>query len=111
MKYTNKKESCIPTLNDDNSPAVSHSSSEKDDMLNSFFARCFNHALPPLSLESLPHIEVGVSEIPTDLFCTEEEVCSYLLALDATKACGLDGLTAKCLKGPVWDPHLIKHNY
>ena len=53
----------------------------------------------PLSLESLPHTEVGFSEIPTDLLCTEEEVCSYLLALDATKACGSDGLSAKMLKG------------
>ena len=39
------------------------------------------------------------SEIPTDLLCTEEEVCNYLLALDATKACGSDGLSAKMLKG------------
>ena len=67
-------------------------------MLDSFFALCFNHALSPLSPESLPHAEVGFLEIPTDLLYTEEEVCSYLLALHATKACGSD-YQQKCLKG------------
>ena len=41
----------------------------------------------------------GFSEISTDLLCTEEEIRSYLLALDATKARGSDGLSAKMLEG------------
>ena len=62
VKYTNKKETCIPTLNDDNSPAVAHLSSEKaPDMLNSFFARCFNHALPTVA-------EKGHSKLPISRF-------------------------------------------
>ena len=78
---------------------VANTSSEKADMLNHFFTRCFNHALPPLSLESLPSAKSVDSEPSTDLLCTEEEICGYLLALDATKASGSDGLSAKMLKG------------
>ena len=48
-----KKESFIPTLRDDNSPTVASTSTDKANMLNSFFSRCFNHALPPLSPEFL----------------------------------------------------------
>ena len=100
IKYINKKESTVPTLKDDSSetPKVAHSNSEKADMLNSFFARCFNHALPPLSLESLPVAKITDSELLLDLLCTEEEVCGYLQSLDTTKATGSDGLSAKMLK-------------
>ena len=86
VKYINKKELSIPTLNDDSSAVGAHTSSEKADMLNRFFAKCFNHALPPLSLECLPHAEINDSDLQMDLLCTAEEVCSYLLALDANKA-------------------------
>ena len=67
-------------------------------MLNSFFARCFNHALPPLSPESHPNIKIIDSELLHDLLCTEEEVCQYLSALNTTKASGADGISAKMLK-------------
>ena len=63
MKYI-----IIPTLND-----YSHLSSEKAEMLNSSFVRCFDHALPPLSQESLPDAEVNFLEVPIDLLCTEEK--------------------------------------
>ena len=98
IKYINKKESSIPTPKDDSSSMVATSSSDKANMLNSFFVRCFNHVLPPLSPESHPNTEIIDSELLHDLLCTEEGVCRYLLALDTTKASGADGISAKMLK-------------
>ena len=100
IKYINKKELSIPTLKDDNSPMVAFTGSDKANMLNSFFSRCFNHALPPLSPESLPPADSEIldPELQSDLLCTEEEICGYLLALDTTKASGADGISAKMLR-------------
>ena len=100
IKYINKKESSIPTLKDDSSSMVAISSSDKANMLNSFFARCFNHALPPLSPESHPNIKIIDSELLHDLLCTEEEVCQYLSALDTTtaKLVVLMGYQQNCLR-------------
>ena len=71
-------------------------------MLNSFFSRCFNHALPPLSPEFLFPADSEIQlladpKLPTDLLCTEDEICGYLLALDTTKASGADGISASML--------------
>ena len=98
IKYINKKESSIPTLKDDSSSMITISSSDKANMLNSSFARCFNHALLPLSPESHSNIKIIDSELLHDLLCIEEEVCQYLSALDTTKASGADGISAKMLK-------------
>ena len=59
-KYISKKESSIPTPKGDSSSmvvAILSSDKAKFNMLiNSFFVRCFNHALPPLSPESHPNM-------------------------------------------------------
>ena len=100
IKYISKKESSIPTLRDDNSPTVASTSTDKANMLNNFFSRCFNHALPPLSPEFLhpTDTEAVDPELLSDLLCSEDEICGYLLALDTNKASGADGISAKMLR-------------
>ena len=66
IKYINIKESSILTLKDDSSFMVTISSSDKANIINSFFARCFNHALPPLSPESHSNTKIIDSELLHD---------------------------------------------
>lgn len=98
VKYTNEKESCIPTLKEDNSPDVAHTSSEKGRYAKSFLCQMFNHALSPLSLEFLPPAKTANTDFSVDLVCTKEVVCGYLLALDTSKASRSDGFSARMLK-------------
>ena len=47
VKYLNKQQSTVPTLIDEDGTEA-HSSSQKADMLNSFFSKCFNSGSSPL---------------------------------------------------------------
>ena len=47
MKHLRKQQSSIPTLTDDDG-TVAHTSTEKAEMLNTFFAKCFNSESTPL---------------------------------------------------------------
>ena len=82
-------------------PSLSHSgvsvSDDKDkaNLLNSFFATCFNTSHPPLSVDNLNDYS---SECPDELLCTREEVEHLLLNLDESKASGPDGISATMLK-------------
>ncbi|MCG8625785.1 MAG: hypothetical protein MJE68_27770, partial [Proteobacteria bacterium] len=80
--------------------AKTSTSTDKANMLNNFFSRCFNHALPPLSPEFLhpADTEAVDPELLSDLLCSEDEICGYLLALDTNKASGADGISAKMLR-------------
>ena len=68
---------------------------DKANLLNSFFATCFNTSHPPLSVDSSNNRD---SECPDELLCTSEEVEHLLLNLDESKASGPDGISATMLK-------------
>ncbi len=67
----------------------------KANLLNSFFATCFNTSHPPLSADNPTDFR---SECPDELLCTIEEVEHLLLNLDVSKASGPDGISATMLK-------------
>lgn len=92
MKFLNRRVKSVPTLNNDSEIACS--SRDKANMLNIFFANCFNTIFPPLSASAtLPH-----SNPSEEILCTEDEVFHLLSSLDVTKASGPDGISPKMLK-------------
>ena len=62
-------------------------------LLNEHFAKCFNHAVPPL----VPPTANGAA-LPDDFLCSEEWVLNNLASLDVTKASGPDEVSAHMLK-------------
>ena len=96
VKYLRKRQSTIPTLTDDAGTAA-HTSLEKAEMLNSFFAKCFNSRSAPLVENATRGVTTQLEEIPDDLYCTEE-VCDLLSHLDISKSNGPDGISAKMLE-------------
>ena len=72
---------------------------EKAEMLNSFFHKCFNHSMPPLQFADLDELDPVNEYLHTeDILCTVEEVEQHLRTLDTSKANGPDGISAKMLK-------------
>ena len=70
---------------------------EKADMLNNYFAKCWNLSQPPLSETSSD--DIASTDDDNDLlFCSTEETESLLLTLDACKATGPDNISARMRK-------------
>lgn len=95
FKVATRKESLIPTLVHDNNEA--NSDKEKAEMLSNYFAKSFNTLVPPLCSEYCNYSESD-SVFLDDLACTEEEVCFILKSINASKATGPDGISARMLK-------------
>ena len=95
VKYLRKQQSTIPTLTDDTGD-VAHISLQKAEMMNKFFAKCFNSQSAPL--EGAVTSTTALDDNPEELYCTEDEVCEMLLSLDISKSNGPDGISARMLK-------------
>jgi len=93
VKKLSKSGSSIPSLSH-NGVTVSDDK-DKANLLNSFFATCFNTSHPPLSVDNSNNRD---SECPDELLCTSEEVEHLLQNLDESKASGPDGISATMLK-------------
>ena len=93
MKYLNKSQSTIPTLSHNGQKA--NNDLDKANMLNTFFADCFNIKLPPLSASRMDN---SSHECPESLLCTEQEVLMMLKAIDTSKASGPDKISGRMLK-------------
>ena len=73
---------------------------EKSNMLNNYFSKCWNSKEPPLT-ESLDIYPTNQHEdCPDDYLCTPEEVAAMIAGLNVSKASGLDGIS-ECLQRPV----------
>jgi hypothetical protein len=65
-------------------------------MLNSFFSKCFNYSVPPLSFANYDYLgAVELTDID-DILCTVQYVEHHLLQLDTSKANGPDGILLGC---------------
>ena len=70
---------------------------EKADMLNNYFAKCWNLSQPPLS--EISSDDIASTDDDNDLlFCSTEETESLLLTLDASKATGPDNISPRMHK-------------
>ena len=96
VKSITRNKSVIPTM-DHNGSAI-HDDQEKVEILNCFFAECFNSSLPPLSSEENVRSSEEDSLCPDDFLCDEDEVLELLLSIDTTKANGPDGISGLMLK-------------
>ena len=97
IKFLNKKQSSIPTLTDeDGNEALT--GSQKAEMLNSFFSKCFNRSSAPLEDWSGSDFHFDLGEFPDELACDKDTVYELLTSLDASKSSGPDGISAKMLK-------------
>ena len=90
----NKRESSIPTLDNDGEKV--ESSRDKAGLLNTYFYNCFNKSVPPLD-DYRPYLYP--SNLPEELQCTEEDVFELITNLDGNKSTGPDDISAKMLKG------------
>ena len=93
FKVLNRKQTQVPMLVLDNAEATTDS--EKADMLNTYFAECWNKLVPPLTTTSTSHEYMYCED---ELLCCEEEVYHLLLSLDTSKATGPDGISVRMLK-------------
>lgn len=91
VKVLNKKDSQIGSLTHDGIPI--HSDTDKANALCDFFSNCFNASHRPIST-----ITPNTHGCSPEILCTEDEVCNLLLSLDASKASGPDGISARMLK-------------
>ena len=96
VKLVNKKQELIPTLTEDE--AIAATDKEKSDMLNTYFAKCWNHSEPPLS-STFGYVRTDHRDIcPDELLCTPDEIVDIISSLDPSKANGLDGISVRMLK-------------
>ena len=75
---------------------------EKAEVLNSFFAECFNSSLPSLSSGENFCSNEEDDVCPDDFLCYEEEVLELLQSIDTTKANGPDGISGTMLKATAY---------
>ena len=94
FKLLNEKQSQIPTLVHDNVEVTADC--EKAEMLNKYFAECWNTLVPPLTVTAQSKYEDMSYE--DELLCSEEEVYYLLMSLDASKATGPDNVSVRMLK-------------
>lgn len=94
-KSLNSIKSTIPTLvhND----VTAHSNVQKAEMLNTFFATCFNKSQPPVESTDF-RISTPPDVLPSELLCSEDEIFDLLSLLDVNKSNGPDGISARMLK-------------
>ena len=93
VRFLNKSSTSIPVLTTGNTQVATNI--EKANLLNKYFYGCFN----PTNSISSSHSEVDCDiSYPTELLCNEDDVADILSHLDAVKATGTDGISAKMLK-------------
>ena len=63
-------------------------------MLNEYFAQCFNSVVPPLLLNE---VGLSLSSYPEECLCTEDGSFSLMQILDTSKANGPDEISVKML--------------
>ncbi|MCG8621885.1 MAG: hypothetical protein MJE68_07805, partial [Proteobacteria bacterium] len=76
---------------------IAKSNNEKAELLNTFFASCFNNSHSPLADEDFFDIECSDS-FPEDFLCSEDHILDMLASLDVTKSNGPDNISARMLK-------------
>ena len=91
VKLLNHAQVSVPVLC---AEGVSVTDREKADMLNNYFAKCWNLSQPHQSSD-----DIASTDDDNDLlFCSTEEIESFLLTLDTSKATGPDNISARMLK-------------
>ena len=85
----------IPTLQMGTN--IAKTNDDKADLLNTFFASCFNTSITPLTEEDFRNIHCPDS-FPEDLLCSEDQILDMLASLDTTKSNGPDNISARMLK-------------
>ena len=98
MKYVHKEQSTVPPLSHNGTTVQGDIG--KANMLNTFFSKCFNTALPPLSEQdrASQHLGQPPDECPDELLCTESEILKFLKAINISKASGPDNISGRMLK-------------
>ena len=91
-KKLNKNRNTIPTLHFNDS--VASEDKEKADMLNKFFASCWNSAEDPITEETY----ISCLSSYEDMAVSPDEVLHLITNLDTNKANGADGISALMLK-------------
>ena len=76
---------------------VARTNDEKAELLNAFFASCFNKSHTPLTDEDFLNIQCPES-FPEDFLCKEDQISDMLATLDVTKSNGPDNISARMLK-------------
>ena len=66
-----------------------YTSKDKAEVLNTYFSKCLNHSVPPLSFADLDDLQPADDE---QIVCTVEEVQQYFWYLKSY--IGLDGISA-----------------
>ena len=100
VKSITRNKSAIPSL-EHNGSAI-NDDQEKAEVLNSFFAECFNSSLPSLSSGENFCSNEEDDVCPDDFLCYEEEVLELLQSIDTTKANGPDGISGTMLKATAY---------
>ena len=94
-KLLNKTPSSIPVISNNNSTACTNV--DKAELLNSFFASCFNKSHLPLDESDYQSI-ICTEGIPEELLCDEGFVLKHLTSLNTSEATGPDKISALMLK-------------
>ena len=94
-KMLSRSSTSIPALQMNGN--VAKSNDEKAELLNTFFASCFNNSHSPLADEDFLNIECSDS-FPEDFLCSEDQILDMLASLDVTKSNGPDNISARMLK-------------
>ena len=105
MKYMHKEQSTVPPLSHNGTTVQGDIG--KANMLNTFFSKCFNTALPPLSEQdrASQHLGQPPDECPDELLCTESEILKFLKAINISKASGPDNISGRMLKSTATYQH------
>ena len=82
IKALNSQDTSVGTLYHNGNPCATDE--QKANALNDYFTSCFNRSSPPVTITT-PDIN---NECPSDILCTEEEICTILQLLDTSKANG-----------------------
>ena len=69
----------------------------KAEVLNSFFASCFNKSHAPIHSTEF-RTTSHPSDFPVELLCDQDEITDLLASLDITKSSGPDNISARMLK-------------
>ena len=90
IKALNKGANVIPPLTHEG--VTANGSLGKANMLNNYFATCFNKSCHPLNEGQQPTV---TTPFPEELLCNEQEVEELLPSVDVSKANGPDEISAK----------------
>ena len=93
IKVLSKSQCTIPFLR--NNGITATTDRDKSNMLNNYFASCWNKSMPPL-IEQTSYTLLNANN--ESFFCSTEEEQALLSNLDMTKATGSDGISARMLK-------------